>query len=312
MRGIPAVMAVLAWLALGGVGPVAAQPAAVPGPAKIALGYVLAGDFITCFVAKDMGFFDRHGLDVTMVKMPLATSVPPALLSDSLQIGMSTGTIMVQAAAAGLDLVAVAGVSRFFADAPKVALVGRAGTAFRSAADLRGHTIGVPGLGSSMDVGVKMWLLEHHVPISTVNFVEASFPQHRDVLVNHSVDAVATLEPFLSRIIDTGAGYRIANYYAEVAPNALAAFWISTGDWARLHRDEIGRFRAALGDALAVIRARPEDTKEIEKKYLGYVSPAKPSISLDVAPADFDFFNRALVELHRIDRPVDTEKLVFR
>ena len=297
-------LAVLAMLALAA--PARAQPA------KIALGYVLAGDFLTCFVAKDMGFFDRHGLDVDMVKLPLATSAPPALLSSSLQIGMSTGTIMVQAAAAGLDLVAIAGVSRFFADAPKVALVGRTGTDFHTAADLRGHTIGVPGLGSSMDVGVKMWLLAHHVAVGEVNFVEASFPQHRDMLVNHSIDALATLEPFLSRIITTGAGYRIADYYAEVAPDALAALWATTGPWARTHRDEVLHFRAALADALAVITTHPEDTKAIEKKYLGYNSPVKPSISLTVTPQDFDFFNTALLTLHQIDHPVDTARLVFQ
>ncbi len=280
-------------------------------PTKISLGYVLAGDFITSFVAKDKGFFDQHGLDVQMVKVPLATSIPPALVSGSLDIGMSTATIVVQTASGGLDLVTIAGVSRFFADTPKVALVGKTGTAYHSASDMRGKTIGVPGIGSAMDIGVKMWLKQNHIAITEVNFVESSFPQQRDMLMNRSIDAVATLEPFLSRIVGSGDGYRIANYFAEVAPNALSAVWISTGDWAKAHPDVITRFRESLADAFAFIQAHPDDTKPIEQKYLGYTSPVKPSISLIVQPHDYDFYNTALLDLGLIDHSVDVAKLVI-
>ena len=290
---------------------VSARPA-LAQPVKISLGYVLAGDFITAFVAKDRGFFAAHGLDVDMVKVPLATNSPAALISGSLDIGMSTATIMVQTASGGLDLVTIAGVSRFLADTPKVALVGRAGTDMHKAADLKGKTIGVPGLNSAIDIGVKIWLVRNNVPVSDVNFVETSFPQMHDVLANHSVDAVAVLEPFLSRITGDGTGYRIANYYAEVAPDALSAIWITTGAWARAHRDVVDKFRAALADAYAFVQANPEETKPIEKKYLGYNSPVKPSISLTVKPDDFDFYNQALLDLHLIDHKVDTSRLVFK
>ena len=287
-----------------------ARPAAAQ-PAKISLGYVLAGDFITAFVAKERGFFLAHGLDVTMVKVPLATDVPPALLSSSLDIGMSTSTILVQTAAGGLDLVAIEGVSRFFAAAPKVALVGRTGLDYHTAADLKGKTIGVPGIASAIDVGVKMWLLQNQVPVADVTFVETSFPQMHDVLAHHSVDAVAVLEPFLSRIVGDGTGVRLANFY-DVAPDALSAIWIATRPWATAHRDLVERFRAALVDSQAFIEAHPDDSKPIEKQYLGYNSPIKPSISLTISPADFEFFNKALLSLHLIDHPVDTSRLVFR
>ena len=288
----------------------ASRPA-LAQPVKISLGYVLAGDFITAFVAQDRGFFAAHGLDVNMVKVPLATDIPPALMSGSLDIGMSTATIMVETASGGLDLVTIAGVSRFFADTPKVALVGRAGTDMHQPGDLKGMTIGVPGLNSAIDIGVKVWLTHANVSLSDVTFVETSFPQMHDVLANHSVDAVAVLEPFLSRITGDGTGYRIANYYAEVAPDALSAVWVSTGSWAVAHRDVVAKFRAALVDAYAFVQAHPDETKPIEKKYMGYTSPVKPSISLTVKSSDYDFYNQALLDLHLIDHKVDTSRLVF-
>jgi NitT/TauT family transport system substrate-binding protein len=293
-----------------GARPVVAQPAP-PAPMHISLGYVLAGDFITAFVAKDRGYFADHGLDVELVKIMLATNIPAALVSGSLDVGMSTATIILQATSGGLDFQAVAGVSRFYPNNPKISVVGRAGTAMKTAADLRGMKVGIPGLNSVADVGLRYWLLRNHVNLADVTFVEANFPQMKDMLANRSVDAVAVLEPFRSRIMADGTGYKIADYYTELGVEALSAIWMSTTAWATAHPHEIAALRAGLADAAAFIAAHPDETKPTEAKYLGYVSPVPPSISLTVKPEDFAFYQKAMMELGLIDKPVDVTRLVY-
>ena len=76
----------------------------------------------------------------------------------------------------------------------------------------------MPGLGAFLHVTFRAWLKDQGVDYSKVNFVEAAFPQHGDLLRGGSLDAVVTADPFMSRITDSGAGY-VASYYSTFLPD---------------------------------------------------------------------------------------------
>jgi len=86
-------------------------------------------------------------------------------------------------------------------------LVARAGSGIKTAQDCVGKKVGVPGLGAFLHVTFRAWLKDQGVDYRKVSFVEASFPQHGDLLRGGSVDAVVTADPFMNRITDSGAGY---------------------------------------------------------------------------------------------------------
>jgi NitT/TauT family transport system substrate-binding protein len=297
-------------LAAAALGLCAAFPASAE-TTKVSIGYVSAGDFITAFVAKDEGIFEKNGIDATLTQLTIATNGPAAVLSKSLDISMSTATILLEAAEGGLDLVAIAGVSRFYADNPKVSLVARTGSGIHKAADFKGKTIGVPGLNSVMDVGVRTWLKRNGVALGDVTFVEVVFPRMKDMLTSRTVDAVAVLEPFRSAIIKGGVGYNVVNYYSELNPNALSALWISTREWATANPKLITAFRKSLAEAADFIEKNPDKAKPIEKKYLGFNSPIKPSIALDLNAGDLDFYVKIITDLGLLRHPVDAAKLVW-
>src|SRR6266550_3887362 len=92
---------------------------------KVNIGYSPAADFTPLFAAKDKGFFDKRGLDATVTRIPLASNIPSAIVSGSLQIGMGTGSMLVQTGEAGLGLVAITGASRFQKSNSIVSLVAR-------------------------------------------------------------------------------------------------------------------------------------------------------------------------------------------
>jgi NitT/TauT family transport system substrate-binding protein len=297
-------------LAAAVLGLCATLPASAEGT-KVSIGYVSAGDFITAFVAKDEGIFEKNGIDATLTHLTIATNGPAAVLSKSLDISMSTATILLEAAEGGLDLVAIAGVSRFYADNPKVSLVARTGSGIHKAADFKGKTIGVPGLNSVMDVGVRTWLKRNGVALGDVTFVEVVFPRMKDLLTSQTVDAVAVLEPFRSAIIKGGVGYNVVNYYSELNPNALSALWITTREWATANPKLITAFRKSLAEAADFIEKNPDKAKPIEKKYLGFNSPIKPSIALDLNAGDLDFYMKIITDLGLLRHPVDAAKLVW-
>ncbi len=195
-----------------------ALPARAQGTTRIVYGYTAVVDFASVFVAAEQGYFRKRGLDVELKFIPINSTIPAALQSDSLQVGGPTPSVFLQAVDGGLDLMVVAGAGTTSKSSTGLGFVARAGSGIRTAADCVGKKIGVPGLGAFLHVTFRGWLKSQGVDFKRVTFVEAAFPQHGDLLRGGSVDGVVTADPFMSRITDSGAGY-VASYYSTFLPD---------------------------------------------------------------------------------------------
>ena len=221
-----------------GIAITVAAAALLAGPAlaqgkKINIGYATATDFLPAYIAKETGCFERSGLDATMTRVPIASNIPAAIASGSMQIGMSTATIVLQAAEGGLGLVVVAGATRMVKANPTLSLVVRNGLDVKTAQDLKGKKVGVPGISSVGDVMFRQWLKESGMQPGDVTIVEAPFPQMNDMLKSGTVDGVTAAEPIRSMIVGAGNGYRSpVEYYTAVNPDSILAFWTADGAWA--------------------------------------------------------------------------------
>src|SRR5580704_3961885 len=80
-------------------------------PFKLKIACTATSDCASAMVARDQGIFAKHGLDADVTLIGINTNIPPAIASDSIQIGGPTATVFLQAVDGGLDLVAVAGAS---------------------------------------------------------------------------------------------------------------------------------------------------------------------------------------------------------
>jgi NitT/TauT family transport system substrate-binding protein len=63
---------------------------------KIICGFTAVTDFTTAFVAKEEGYFSKRGLDVEMKFIPLNSTIPAAIQSDSLQMGGPTPSVFLR------------------------------------------------------------------------------------------------------------------------------------------------------------------------------------------------------------------------
>jgi NitT/TauT family transport system substrate-binding protein len=279
---------------------------------KVNIGFSPAADFTPVFAGKDKGFFEKRGLDVTLTRVPLASNIPSAIVAGSLQIGMGTGSMLVQTAEAGLGLVAITGASRVVKTNSVVSLVARSGENIKTAADLKGKKVGVPGLNSMLHVLFQKWLLDNKIALAQVTMIEAPFPQMRDMLKGGTIDAAIAIEPFRARILSDNTGFRVADYVSEIQEDVLAAFWMTKSDWAQSNPQAIRAFREAYEEALAYCVQNPEEARALQIKYLGFPSPIIPSYSTRLNAADLELFEKAGRQVGMLRQPVDVTKLVWK
>jgi len=251
--------------------PVAASlPARAQAPTKIVFGYTAVTDFTSVFVAAEEGYFKKRGLDVELKFIPINSTIPAAIQSDSLQIGGPTPSVFLQAVDGGLDHVVVAGGGVTSKSITGFGLVARAGSGIKTAQDTVGKKIGVPGLGAFLHVTFRAWLKSQGVDYRKVNFVEAAFPQHGDLLRGGSVDAVVSADPFMSRITDSGVGY-VASYYSTFLPEGQPTI-IHTArrDWVEKNAAAAKAFREALQEAAAFM-ANPKNNDKVRAAIGKYI-----------------------------------------
>ncbi len=265
--------------------PVAASlPAFAQAPTRIVFGYTAVTDFASVFVAAEEGYFKKRGLDVELKFIPINSTIPAAIQSDSLQIGGPTPSVFLQAVDGGLDHVVVAGGGVTSKSITGFGLVARAGSGIKTAQDTVGKKIGVPGLGAFLHVTFRAWLKSQGVDYKKVNFVEASFPQHGDLLRGGSVDAVVSADPFMSRITDSGAGY-VVSYYSTFLPEGQPTI-IHTArrDWVAQNPAAAKAFREALLEA-ATFMANPKNNDKVRSAIGKYIKlPPEVIAKVQISP----------------------------
>jgi NitT/TauT family transport system substrate-binding protein len=296
-----------------------ALPARGQAATRIVFGYTAVTDFASVFVAADEGFFRKRNLDVELKFIPLNSTIPAALQSDSLQIGGPTPSVLLQAVDGGLDLVVLAGGGVTSKTMTGFGLVARAGSGIRSAHDCVGKKIGVPGLGAFLHVTFRAWLKQSGVDYRKVSFVEASFPQHADLLRGGSIDAVVSADPFMSRIIDSNAGY-VASYYSTfLAEGNHTIYHAAKRDWALKNPAAARAFREAVQEGAAFMQ-QPRNSDRVRAsigKYIklppevlakAQISPPGPLVS----DKQVEYWVAMMKEQDMLKTPINVAQLVLR
>jgi len=252
--------------------PARAQPATV----KAIFGYTAVTDYATLFIAREEGYFTRRGLDIEPKLIPLNPSIPPAIQSDSIQLGGPTPSVFLQAVDGGLDQVVLTGGGATSKKMTGIGLVARAGSGIKTAQDCVGKKIGVPGLGAFLHVGFRAWLKTQGVDYDKVNFIEAAFPQHGDLLRGGSLDAVVTVDPFMARIVANSIGY-VASYYSTFLPDGLPTIvFVARREWVQRYPAAARGFQAAIAEAATFLN-QPKNAARV-REHIGRYIKLPPEI----------------------------------
>ncbi len=278
MRGAVGLVAACATLLL------ASAPAAL-AQQKVALrvAYIPVVTWLPMLVAKDQGIFDRNGLDVTLTKFPNIVNLP-GTLGKQFDLVPTTAPDLINAAANGLNIAAVAGETLETSGSKSYQVLVRSDSAIQSFKDLTGKRVLGPGVGSVMHLALLYAVKQQGGDPSQVTGLEAGFAVMQDQLKAGSVDAVESLEPFVGRML--GSGFRsIGDPLLAVADPVLFPFWIADADWARAHRDVLKTWVACLEAGLQSIKPVEKAARAVLAKYSGL----PPDVVAQVPLPHFDF-----------------------
>ncbi len=207
--------------------PLAGTPAAANTPNKpltkitVAMGYIANVQFAPYYLAQDRGYYAAEGLEVDF-KYGQVNDLLKVVADGGLDYANVSGDEMVPAVAQGIPVRYV--MTGYYRYPVALATITGSGPAIAAPADLKGHTVGVPGPYGSNYIGLKALLkagklTEHDITLQSINFTQVS------ALINRQVDAAMVYsmnEPVQIQQAGKGVSLLQVADYADLAAVGLA------------------------------------------------------------------------------------------
>ncbi|MCR6484308.1 ABC transporter substrate-binding protein [Amycolatopsis sp. OK19-0408] len=236
-----AVLAGLLALLVTGCSALGGSASAPSAPLKLRVSMMSTIDTAPFWLAKDGGYFQREGLDVSTTEAATGQASLTKLIGGEADIAYSSYTPFFVARSKGsADIRLVADASS--AGPGSTGVVALPSSGIRSVADLAGKRIGISAPNTIADTLTKSVLADNHVDASGVKWVPIPLPNTVAALKNGDIDAGFLTEPFITAaartagavlVADTGtgstvdfptAGYGALGSFTSAAPKAVAAF----------------------------------------------------------------------------------------
>lgn len=200
---VASLIAVLILSACGGTNSSGSGSSKIP--LKIMVGGLSKQIYLPNMLAKQLGYFDQQGLDVTLIDEQSGQSAEDEVLAGQVDAGSGSynHTIDLQAAGKNMECVVQLNIAPGEAEVVSTKEAGQ----IKSAADLKGKNLGVTELGSGTQtlttaivhkVGIATSDV-HFVPVGAGDTFIAAMQQGR-------IDAGMTTEPTISRLVSSGVG----------------------------------------------------------------------------------------------------------
>jgi NitT/TauT family transport system substrate-binding protein len=277
--------------------------------------YIPVVSWLPAWVAKEKGFFEKNGLDVTL-SVTQNLSVLPGTLGRQFDFAPSTPPDLIKAVLAGIDVVAVAGQGIETKDNPSTHVIVGKDSAIMSMQDLKGKVIATPTLGAIIHVSVLHDLKKNGIDPNSIRAVEVPFPNMPDQLKAGNVDAVEALEPFAGQLLAAG-NRSLGDPLLSVSDQVLYTFWISERKWAADNPAVIAAWIASLEQAKQFMDENPQEARAILAKYTKLPEPVVQKIPFVtyrfwLDPRDFAVWVNVLKDLGQITRSIDENSLVMK
>lgn len=283
---------------------------------KLTMGVTAVAEFTPVFVAMQRGLFSEAGLDVTLQIVPNSSTLIPAMMAGSVQVGGPPAPVFLQAIGQGVPIVCFAAGSQTDPNHPVGGIVAPAGSPIAGRRDLAGKRLAVSGINSIMQILLRQWLMQRGIDATGIGFVEVPFSRMGDALKSGSVDAVVEVEPFVTRMVEDGAKL-VIDYYRDVPAGTLSTAYCGTRAWASAHGPAIGALRQVLDRASAYVEEHPAESRQIMAETLKMPAQIAARLPLStfrsaLLPAQITWWVQTLRDQHLLDAPLAPEMVILQ
>lgn len=147
------------------------------------------------------------------------------------------------------------------------ALVVQADGQLRSPADFRGKKLATPQLGNTQDVSARAWLSDGGLRVTLtggdVQVIPTANPDQLSLFASRQIDAVWTVEPWVSRL-EMEAGGKIL----VEEKGSVTTVLVSGRKFLDARRDLVRRFVAAHAELTAWLQAHPQEAQAMVRDEL--------------------------------------------
>ncbi len=229
-----------------------ATPSATPTKLKVGLGYIQSVQFAQFYLALQAGYYAEAGLDVEL-QNKIDQDLIPLVGQGAIDVGIGDGTSIIPAVSQGIPVQYVATI---YGQLPNIVFA-KASSGIKTAADLKGRKIGVPGRYGSGWIALQILLGSANLTTDDVQIIEYPDFTQRAAVAQGAVDAAtgfANNEPVQLELDgDPAVVLHIDDIIALPGPGLISG----TGTLATKH-DAIAAFVAATLRAMKEIKADPK------------------------------------------------------
>jgi NitT/TauT family transport system substrate-binding protein len=244
-----------------------------PHNITIGLTYVPNIQFAPVYAAQSLGYYHDAGLNVTLRHHTFAEDEFGAFAAGQENMIYVAGDEVVQARSKNIPVTYVAPIYTQY----PVALMVPSDSSIQTAADLRGHTIGIPGQYGATYIGLLVLLQQAGLTPNDVHIQSIGYTQV-SALQGHKVDAVMgyvnneavqfQLNHFAIRTISVFSGS--AQPFISIGLGASQAEM-------KNHPDDVKHFIAATMRGVAYVKAHPQDSVRLSKQFVPDLSDSAQS-----------------------------------
>jgi NitT/TauT family transport system substrate-binding protein len=239
--------------------------------------------FTTAFVAEDMGFYKKEGLNVTTRNL-VGVAAPNAVLAGSAHFTMGTGPVYLRAASQGQRFFAVANMI----ERPMVEMVLRKDVAEKvgitekmsipeRAKRLKGLTIAVQGVGSIVHAWERYVVAKGGLDVENdVRIAPMDPPAMLPALENKSIDGYTTSMPFTTQAVLKGTAIMLASSVTDAPDLIPFAYGLiyTIPETCQKNREMCARMARAYAAASKMVQEQPDKVfEEVLRKRFAKMDP---------------------------------------
>jgi NitT/TauT family transport system substrate-binding protein len=245
----------------------ATAPVRAQSSAPLRLACFPTDSYGEAYYAQDMGFFAKHGITVEFTVNNAGAVALSALAGNGIDIGVANPVSIAQAYAKGIPVAMFAGGGLYTETSPATLMVVPKNSPLKTAKDLEGKTIGLPGLGDQLQAATIIWLQKNGADPAKVKFTEVNPPPLMlGALAQGRIDAATPPEPILTQFL-AADGRIFGDPFSAVAPRFFIGVWIAKSDWLKANPDVAKRFTAAIYEAARWANTHHDESAAILAKY---------------------------------------------